>query len=107
MEKRPELCSIVACLASDPALGMVDFDMFDVKVWRVAKHRLETELGLTLHIVVVARAVAGIQMPPWALISTLAPHGNIEQHHVSYHCDSNSALYSGNSRHKCTCMLFG
>ena len=34
--RRPELCSMVACLASDPGLDVVDLERFDVEVWRVA-----------------------------------------------------------------------
>ena len=45
MEKRHGLCSMVACLASDLGLDIVDFDMFYAKVWLVAKSRLKKELG--------------------------------------------------------------
>ena len=62
--KNPELCSMVACLASDTGLDMVDFDMSDMKVWRAAKNRLKRELGLTPHFAVVAKAIARSRMIP-------------------------------------------
>ena len=62
--QRPELCSMVACLASDLGLDIIDFDMLYVKVWLVAKTRLKRELGLTPHIVVVAKAATRSQMRP-------------------------------------------
>ena len=62
--QRPELCSMVACLASDLGLDAVDFELVDVKVWRVAKHRLKSQLGLTPHIALVAKAATRTQMLP-------------------------------------------
>ena len=54
--QRPELCSMVACLASDLGLGAADFELFDVKVWRAAKNRLKSQFGLTPHIALVVKA---------------------------------------------------
>ena len=62
--QRPELCSMVACLASDPGLDVVDFELLDVKVWRAAKNRLKSQLGLTPHIALVAKEATRTQMPP-------------------------------------------
>ena len=52
--QRPELCSIVARLARDLGLDPIDFESFDVKVWRAAKERLQRHLALTPYIVMVA-----------------------------------------------------
>ena len=62
--QRPELCSMVACLASDLGLDAVDFDLFDAQVWRVVKKRLKSQLGLTPHIALVAKEATRTQMPP-------------------------------------------
>ena len=107
--QRPELCSMVACLASDLGLDAVDFELFDVKVWRFAKNRLKIQLGLTPHIALVAKAALGPGCLPWVLINygnlvlKGAQHGNIDRRHDNYHGDDSSARDSGNAHnYKCT-----
>ena len=62
--QRPELCSMVACLASELGLDAVDFELFNVKVWQAAKNRLKSQLGLTPHIALVAKEATRTQIPP-------------------------------------------
>ena len=94
-------------------MALVDFDMFDVKARRAAKNRLEKELGLTPRIAVVAKEGARTQMPLIGVDQLRkytmggAPHGNLDQHHNIYQGKNTNARGSGNSRHNCTCMLFG
>ena len=55
---------MVACLSNDPFLEGAEFELFDVKVWRAAKNRLKSQLGLTPHIALVAKEATRTQMPP-------------------------------------------
>ena len=38
------------------------FELFDVQVWRAAKNRLKSQLGLTPHVALVAKAATRTQM---------------------------------------------